>query len=179
MFQRITYTILWLLVLAIIGVGGWYAYKNLNHDFVYDSSGTLASNEHDEVDLNFDDNAQPEAPEVSEEELAAALEATTSGQEETTSSSSSTSSEHAELVRRLNGLIQDEIYMKVGSRGTRVGTVQEFLNIYLDAQSGVDNDFGPGTKTRVEQFQKTEGLTADGQPGPATYQAMIDWLNKQ
>jgi hypothetical protein len=83
---------------------------------------------------------------------------------------------HQVLIAELEKLIADTIYMKVGSRGTRVGTVQKFLNLYLDKDLTVDNDYGNGTKSRVAAFQKTEGLSADGQAGPVTYKAMIDWL---
>ncbi|MCF7831876.1 MAG: peptidoglycan-binding protein [Candidatus Pacebacteria bacterium] len=89
------------------------------------------------------------------------------------------SSEHASLISALQKLIDDKIYMKVGSRGTRVGSVQEFLNIYHTKQVRADNDYGAGTKTRVAEFQKAVGVTADGETGPQTYQKMIDWLKKQ
>ena len=74
--------------------------------------------------------------------------------------------------------IDDNINMKEGSRGTRVGTVQEFLNRYLDTETTVDNGYGPGTLSRVKTFQQAEGLSADGLAGPNTYQAMIDILLK-
>jgi len=90
-----------------------------------------------------------------------------------------TSSEYASLTQALQKLIDEKIYMKVGSRGTRVGIVQEFLNIYHTKQARADNDYGAGTKTRVSEFQKTVGVTADGETGPQTYQKMIDWLKKQ
>jgi peptidoglycan hydrolase-like protein with peptidoglycan-binding domain len=85
---------------------------------------------------------------------------------------------HASLIADLEELISDEIYMKVGSRGTRVGTVQEFLNVFNDTTGGIDNDFGNGTKSKVIAFQKEVGITADGAPGPNTYLAMITWLNE-
>ena len=69
--------------------------------------------------------------------------------------------------------------MKLKSKGTRVGTVQEFLNIYNNTSKKVDNDYGAGTKTDVVNFQKKEGLTADGEAGPTTFVKMIDWLKKQ
>jgi hypothetical protein len=86
------------------------------------------------------------------------------------------SGEHSALITALQKLITDNVLMKEGSRGTRVGTVQQFLNVYNKTSGGLDNDYGPGTKTKVAAFQKAVGLTADGQAGPATYQKMIDWL---
>ena len=69
--------------------------------------------------------------------------------------------------------------MKVGSKGTRVGTVQNFLNLYFKTSKKIDNDFGATMKADVIKFQKAVGLTADGQTGPTTYLKMIDWLKKQ
>ncbi|HEU0086016.1 MAG TPA: peptidoglycan-binding domain-containing protein [Candidatus Paceibacterota bacterium] len=90
-----------------------------------------------------------------------------------------TTYKHQTLINELEKLITDKIVMREGSRGTRVGTVQKFLNIYHKTSKKVDNAFGAGTKTDVINFQKAEGMTADGEPGPATYRKMIDWLKKQ
>lgn len=87
--------------------------------------------------------------------------------------------QHATLISELERLISDNVIMKRGSRGTRVGTIQRFLNLYNGTSSTVDNDFGPGTESRLRDFQRSEGLTADGQAGPATYRKMIEWLDKQ
>jgi sugar-specific transcriptional regulator TrmB len=86
---------------------------------------------------------------------------------------------HQSLINDLQKLVTDKVFMKVGSQGTRVGTVQTFLNIYNNTSKRVDNDFGAGTKTDLIVFQKAEKITADGEAGPATFQKMIDWLKKQ
>ena len=69
--------------------------------------------------------------------------------------------------------------MKEKSYGTRVGTIQTFLNIYNNTTKKVDNDYGAGTKTDVIKFQKAEKITADGEAGPSTFLKMIDWLKKR
>ena len=103
----------------------------------------------------------------------------TTGNSNTTSENqTSTSSQYAGLISRLEGLVADNVLMKGGSRGTRVGTVQEFLNVYNGTNNRVDNDYGPGTETRVREFQRAQNLTADGQTGPNTYRKMIEWLQK-
>lgn len=94
-------------------------------------------------------------------------------------STTSTGGQNSTLKSELERLISDNIIMKRGSRGTRVGTIQRFLNLYNGTSSTVDNDFGPGTENRLRDFQRSEGLTADGQSGPATYRKMIEWLDKQ
>ena len=83
------------------------------------------------------------------------------------------------LINELQKLITDGIFLKVGSQGTRVGTVQKFLNIYNKTSNRVDNDYGASTKTAVAAFQKAQGLTADGEAGANTFRKMIDWLKKQ
>jgi murein L,D-transpeptidase YcbB/YkuD len=83
------------------------------------------------------------------------------------------------LINELQELIDDNIHMKLKSVGTRVGTVQKFLNIYNKTSNRIDNDYGNSTKTAVASFQKKEGLTADGEAGPSTFKKMIEWLKKQ
>ncbi len=90
-----------------------------------------------------------------------------------------TASKYQNLIDELQKLVDDKIQMKVGSKGTRVGTVQNFLNIYNNTTKRVDNDYGKTLKADVAAFQKKEGLTADGEAGTATFQKMIDWLEKQ
>ena len=90
-----------------------------------------------------------------------------------------TSSKHQTLINDLQKLIDGNVFMKEKSQGTRVGTVQTFLNIYNNTSKLVDNDYGPGTKTDVMNFQKAEGITVDGEAGPGTFRKMIEWLKKQ
>ncbi len=89
------------------------------------------------------------------------------------------SSKYQSLINELQGLIKDKITMKEGSRGTRVGTVQKFFNIYKGTSAKIDNDYGATTKADVIKFQKETGMTADGQAGTNTFQKMIDWLKKK
>jgi hypothetical protein len=56
--------------------------------------------------------------------------------------------------------------LKIGSKGNEVKELQEFLKI------GADGIFGKGTELSVQEFQKNNGLTADGIVGPATWNAM-------
>jgi len=86
---------------------------------------------------------------------------------------------HQTLINELQKLIDENILMKLKSNGTRVGTVQKFLNIYNNTSNRVDNDYGAGTVSAVKAFQKDAGLTADGESGASTFSKMIDWLKKQ
>ena len=99
--------------------------------------------------------------------------------EEPDISNNTTPFKYQSLINDLQKLVDDNISMKEKSRGTRVGIIQTFLNIYNNTSRKVDNDYGVSTKTDVINFQKAEGLTADGEAGPGTFSKMIDWLKKQ
>ncbi len=86
----------------------------------------------------------------------------------------STDSDSA-LISDLQELIDDNVLMKKGSRGTRVGVVQKFL-IKYGINMKADNDYGDSTVTAVKKFQTEQKLSADGQTGSGTYKKMIDWL---
>jgi len=83
------------------------------------------------------------------------------------------------LINEMQKLVDGNIYMKRGSLGTRVGTVQKFLNVYNSTSNKIDNDYGPGMETVIKKFQKEQGLISDGEAGPNTFRKMIDWLKKQ
>lgn len=60
--------------------------------------------------------------------------------------------------------------LKVGSKGDKVGQLQKFLNWYHPAwKLKVDNDFGSATKSALQGFQKTEGISTGGQYGEKSY----------
>lgn len=99
--------------------------------------------------------------------------------EEENENISATPLKYQSLINELNELIKDNITMKEKSRGTRVGTVQNFLNIYNGTSKKIDNDYGAGTKADMIKFQKAEGLTGDGEAGPSTFTKMVEWLKKQ
>jgi len=86
---------------------------------------------------------------------------------------------HQSLINALQKLIDNNISMKLRSRGTRVGSLQTFLNIYNNTSKKIDNDYGKGTRVAVINFQKKEGLRADGEAGSNTFRKMIDWLKKK
>ena len=57
--------------------------------------------------------------------------------------------------------------LKQGSRGPLVQQLQEALGLEADG------DFGPGTKSALQNWQSMNGLTADGVAGPKTLQALL------
>lgn len=86
---------------------------------------------------------------------------------------------YADLGSRLNRLIADKIIMKEASYGTRVGTIETFMNVYDGSNTAVVNKNSAELIGRVKKFQIEMKITADGLGDPETYQKMIDWLKTQ
>ncbi len=82
------------------------------------------------------------------------------------------------LINELQKLADDNVSMKLKSSGTRVGTLQKFLNIYNNTSTKIDNDYGATTVKLVTDFQKDQGLTVSGEAGATTFKKMIEWLKK-
>lgn len=64
--------------------------------------------------------------------------------------------------------------LKMGSRGDKVRELQQKLinKGYSVGQYGADGVFGQGTYDAVIKFQRTNGLSADGIVGPATWKVL-------
>lgn len=62
-----------------------------------------------------------------------------------------------------------------GSRGPEVRQLQEFLNLLPTKlpELALDGQFGPKTKARVQEFQRTNQLANDGIVGPLTLDAIM------
>ncbi len=88
-------------------------------------------------------------------------------------------SKYQDLINELEKLVEDNITIKLKSRGTRVGTIQKFLNIYNQTSNRIDNDYGASTQKAVIEFQKEQNLLADGEAGKTTFEAMIEWLKNE
>ncbi|MEK7569450.1 MAG: peptidoglycan-binding domain-containing protein [Patescibacteria group bacterium] len=159
-------------VIIAIGVLGWWAFQTLEPGDVHAERERIKTLENESEELrekvkNLENElARLAPPEPAQESPPPAPEP------------APVSSKYQSLIGDLQKLTDDKVYMKVGSKGTRVGTVQNFLNIYFKTSKKIDNDYGKGMKTDVANFQKAVGLTADGETGPATYEKMIDWLKK-
>lgn len=115
------------------------------------------------VDLEGQQEIVAEQEEITEEDK----------QEETIETPSNTESE---LLTALKSLKSRGVILEPGDSGSSVGTIQKFLNVYNNTSGGVDNDFGPGTRAKVEDFQSGEGIGVDGGVGPGTLSTMIEWL---
>lgn len=178
--QSWAHNIIWLLLLAGVVWAGYWGVQSLQDEpsdkYVNEDAKTHTIS----IAIPTEDlqGPQPETEEETPEFLSPEF-VPKPEEEQEASTAGDIAPEYAPLASLLEGLIKDKVYMKQGSRGTRVGTVQKFLNVYFETSNTVDNDYGPGTKSRVADFQKDVGISADGFAGPQTYQAMINWLAKQ
>lgn len=169
-----------IIAIAVVGLLGYWAFATIERGDVSVYRQKLNAVEEQNEELRKEVAALKselgtlEAEQAEQEQIAENPPA-----EEGTPTPAATTYKNQTLINELEKLIKDGIYMKVGSKGTRVGTVQKFLNLYNNTKKTVDNDYGPGLKTDVTNFQKAEGIAPDGETGPATYRKMIDWLKKQ
>ncbi len=181
--DKLKFALFAIISLAVVGVLGYWAVMTIDSGSEYVNSQKLA-------DLQKkNDNLQKEVDDLTDKLAAADTAATVAVatstpvvKEETPATatpkpvSKPTVSKYQSLINDLQKLIDAKVYMKLHSSGTRVGTVQTFLNIYNNTKNKIDNDYGDSTVKAVIAFQKAQGIGADGQTGPGTYQKMIDWL---
>jgi murein L,D-transpeptidase YcbB/YkuD len=189
--QNFKFILISLIVLIVVGFGGYWAVSTIEPGGVHANKQKQKELEEQNAELakqvtelqsqvasfqaaKAQEAAQPEpeatVPEVGLEEKPIV---------KTPTPTTTTSSKYQTLINELQKLVDDKVYMKVGSQGTRVGTVQNFLNIYNKTSIRIDNDYGATMKKNVTAFQKAQGLTADGEAGPTTFLKMIAWLKKQ
>lgn len=62
----------------------------------------------------------------------------------------------------------DELVLRIGARGDEVAALQRALRT-VGHHLIIDGDFGPATRRMVIEFQRDQGLTADGIVGPKTW----------
>lgn len=67
--------------------------------------------------------------------------------------------------------------LKKGTKGSNVKTLQENLNMVINAGLEVDGSFGPKVEAAVKEFQRKYGLTVDGIYGKNSYNKMKSLLN--
>ncbi len=174
----------------LLGSSYW-AFQKMNPRFHYTASDVVEMIKDNEPLSGFENYQEDEntiqeieqekiqqVDDDSEEDSSPSTSSSDEKQEEKDDKKPAYDEEHQFLLTKLQGLIDDKIYMKKGSRGTRVGTVQKFLNLYFDKKIKVDNEYGPNTMYLVRKFQQKEGLSPDGLAGPETYEMMIDLIEK-
>ena len=146
-------------LLAAVGAIGYFSFSTLNYSSGQDSSKVAA-----EPTTPVVDPATPAEPIATEPTTPVVAEPAAAGKNQT-------------LIAEIQKLVDEKVQMTSGkSKGTRVGTLQEFLNIYDKKNVEPNNNYGPTTTERVKAFQKAQGVTVSGNAGPQTFTKMIEWL---
>ncbi len=191
--ETFKFTVLSIIVLFLLGLFGYWAVATIQSGSEHALGEKVETLQNENRDLSTQVENLTEELDTLKSKQAAVTSTTPSTESPkvttpapTTKTPTSTSttptttvSKHQDLINELQKLIDDKITMKLKSFGTRVGTVQKFLNIYNGTSAKIDNDYGATTVNLVTAFQKAQGLTANGEAGPTTFAKMIDWLKKQ
>ena len=193
-FENLKFTIVSILVLMIFGALGYWAFSTIES-----GTGHINSQEQKEIaqrvkdltDENYQlkrqlslleeeqslvEQAEIEAKNLEAEKVAQEPVKTAEPTKPQTTTTPSKTYKYQSLIDELQSLVNKNVYLKLKSQGTAVGTVQKFLNLYNGTNNRIDNDYGPGTVTVVKNFQKAQGITADGETGVGTLKKMISWL---
>lgn len=148
--------------------GGYYCLKSLTDPkkYVVDNHVTLGDLHHIDSDASSDPLSVTSATTTS---------ATTSASS-TSSATSTASSSSSVLSSALQALATQKAFLKLGSKGPAVGSVEQFMNLYFQKNSKIDNDFGKTLIAEVKKFQLQNKVASTGQVGPQTFQQMVAWL---
>lgn len=172
--EKLKFTLFSIVALAIIGVIGYWSVATIQSGQEHKTNQTLKQLQEENDNLKDEVKDLKDKLSVFKVEIE---EFTPEPEKEITPQIEPY--KYQNLINELQKLINANIYMKLKSSGTRVGTVQRFLNVYNNTSNRVDNDYGANTKKVIIKFQKDQGLTADGEAGMNTFKEMIDWLKKQ
>jgi len=190
-FDDIKSTIFTIILIALIGLGGYWAFStmesgssHLDNQKVSNLENEIESLKKENKNLKEEINklnenltkTQEEKSEVEAEKEEVKNNLNTETTTKTATTTVSKSYKYQSLIDELQKLVDANVYMKKGSTGSRVGTVQKFLNIYNRTSNKIDNDYGNATVIAVKNFQRKEGLTADGNAGHGTFKRMISIL---
>lgn len=179
--EKLRFTLFSVVVLVVLGLVAYWAVATIQSGSEHATTETIERLQAENENLRREVELLKSDLRTSESKLAelTATPEDTEGEGTDPVSTEPDVYKNQSLIDELEKLISDGIFMKVGSRGTRVGTVQKFLNVYNDTSKRVDNDYGNGTKADVTAFQRAEGLTADGEAGKQTFSKMVEWLKEQ
>ena len=186
--ENFKFTLFSIIVLALMGGAGYWAFSTIESGSVHVSNQKQKELEQKNEELNkevanlkkqISDIELAKEQQTQKEQEATVAENTVPtppAPTPTKTTTTTTVSKNQSLINELQKLVDGNIYLKLKSQGTAVGAIQKFLNVYNKTSNKIDNDYGATTVTAVKNFQKAEGLTADGEIGPGTTKKMITWL---
>ena len=175
--EKLKSTLFLIIILALISLGGFWAIATLESGSEHVNKEKIETLKEENKELKK--KAEDLQEELDTLQVEVQTEAEIGKQQLEEKLASVTTYKYQELINELEQLIDDSVVIKLKSRGTRVGTLQKFFNIYNNTSNKVDNDFGTTTQKTLIAFQKDQGLSASGEAGTATFTKMIEWLKKQ
>ncbi len=157
-------------LLAVVGGLGYFSFSTIKYGTIPKKEDTVTQTPVTDPEPITDGSLAPVTPDGT---------GSTTTQPVTTPAPA-TSSANAPMIAALQKMLDAKTVLNSGkANGADVKTVQEFLNIYDKKNVAANSNYGPGTTTRVKEFQKAQGVSVTGNTGPQTLQKMIDWLKTQ
>ncbi|NBV42633.1 peptidoglycan-binding protein [bacterium] len=166
--KRFGFTVITMLTIGLLGSGGYFAIKGLTDPKSYVPDTTEKVGDMQRVTTETSSKQDPEPIPVPRDKASVPAAAVTTEPASTAKT----------LAERLQVIDQQNLVLKKGSKGTAVGTVQEFMNAYYKKNLKIDNDFGKILEEDVKKFQAAMKITTTGQLGDKTLQQMIAWAKK-
>jgi sugar-specific transcriptional regulator TrmB len=181
--EKLKFTLFSIIVLFVLGFIGYWAFVNIQSGSEHAISQKLEQFQNENEDLKEEvfELKKELATVKSEFEMPAVATIVDPSKQivDDVKSTETTIYKYQVLIDELEKLVKDNVLMKLKSIGSRVGTVQKFLNIYNNTKNKIDNDYGLGMVKLVTAFQKDQGLKMNGEAGVSTFNKMIDILKKK
>lgn len=180
--EKLKFTLFSVVVLALLGLLGYWAIINIQSGSEHSlkQKAQMLQDQNETLKLEVTVLKKELGTLKSELEIpVVAVEEKSKVVEEEPKLTATNQNKYQSLIIELDKLVKENVYMKLKSTGTRVGTVQKFLNIFNNTTNKIDNDYGPTMVKLVTAFQKNQGLPPDGEAGPTAFNKMIYWLEKK
>lgn len=172
--EKIKFALFVIVVLSLVGILGYWSVVSLQSGTEYVTGQKVKQLEKENEDLRGEVAKLTGEINILQDKLLVLTPAPTTSKDPET-----VVYKYQDLINELQKMVSNNVFLKEKSRGSSVGTVQKFLNIYNSTSTKVDNDYGAGTAKLISAFQKDSGLSADGQAGKETFNKMIEWLKEQ
>jgi hypothetical protein len=169
--KRFAFNLLMLTIMGLLVYGGYFSLKSLTDPKKYVPVDTEKIGDLHHI-VSSADNGLPTRV------LSSTATAVTSASSTTNQTSSTNNSGSSDLSTQIKSMIDQKITLKSGSKGSTVGSMQQFMNLYFQKQSKIDNDYGKRLVADVIKFQGQNKISQTGKVGAQTLQRMIEWLNK-
>lgn len=175
--KSVLYTLFFIVLLSL---GGYWAFQTIETGGEHMDTQKFKKLEDENKELKKEVESlekellalKPEVKEVAEETIEPEVKNETPKEVTTTYKNQA-------LINEIQKLIDSNVVMRLKSKGSRVGTIQKFFNLYNKTNNKIDNDYGASLQKVVLAFQKAQGLPQTGEVGVKTYTKMIEWLKKQ